>query len=86
MNNQKQQEKSREVSWLEKIKAVIPFDSPGRKEVGIIAIFLWFHGIKRGMSSSDTKIPIPPVLVSILGALGGLGITHAMEGQEGVDR
>lgn len=73
------------MSLLEKIKSVIPFDTPGRKEVGIVAIFLWFHGIKRAMDRSDVKIPVPPVLMSILGALGGLGLTHAMEGQEGVD-
>jgi hypothetical protein len=70
---------------LAKIRDVIPFDVPGRKELGILAILLWHHGISRAMKSCTTKLPLPPVLISVLAALGGLGLTHVTEGQEGVD-
>ena len=67
---------------IDLIAQVIPeeiYDTDGSREIGVVAIAAWHHGIAK--YAAQHKIPIPPVLLSTLGMLVVLCIIKGLGGK-----
>jgi len=56
--------------------------SDASKEIGIVAITMWFHAISRATQNNPRFKAIPPVLLSTLAMLLGLGLLQKGAGEE----
>ena len=66
--------------WNERPELLGPVNRS--KEVGIAAIFLYYHAIVAIVERNQKYAPLPPVLVSTLSVLAGLGLLRGSLGPE----
>ena len=76
-------------SFYSKVKETIPkatdlFSADGNKEIGVLAIMAWHHGIAK--LAARHKIVFPPVLLSTISTLISLIAVRAVKGKETTDQ